>query len=160
MSDYESRRQYGDSFLDDVKAILANGFKIDAAKIKIAGVYDDTQRATDLILPNGTTVAVRIRQPQYRRYLGQFTLRTSGAYPELQKVKDGLVHFIFYAFEAVAGGLSEWFLMKNGEHLLTNPIEDKTNGNDSHFRAFKINPESVVGCWRGVPDDIKAPTGR
>jgi hypothetical protein len=156
LDNIESRRLFGDSHIGEVKAILANGFKFDVSKIKTAGWEDDTQRATDLILPNGATVAMRIRQHKYRQYMGQFTLRTSGRISELQKVEAGLVGFIFYGFEDAEGRLSEWFLMKYGPELLAFPLEDKTNGTDSHFRAFKINPASVVGCWRGVPDDVTA----
>lgn len=151
---YANRRCWSDQYIPATQRIVAEHFNLPLTQIVVADFELDTKQATDL-LAGKSKIAVRVRRPEYRdRYYGQFTVRTSGALSELDKLQWGLCDYVFYAYADEAGGLSSWWLMETSNVMLARPVERQTNGSDAQFVAFQINPSSVVASSEPYPYNV------
>jgi len=89
MNNWQSRKQWSDRFVPEIKTSIAPHI------IGEAPVDDDQVRNTDLVVVRAepVRVACRVRRPSYlERYPYEFTLRSrlpNGAKTELGKVVEG-----------------------------------------------------------------------
>ena len=99
MESYNSRRQWSDSYLPQLKALLGQ------ALIEEATLEEDLRRATDLLIPS-LRFAVRVRKSKWmERFGNEFTIRNSAAHgheTEYEKLTGFLSNrtpeYILYAF--------------------------------------------------------------
>lgn len=109
---YETRRQWSDRFNLQIKRAIG------PVVLRDATPAEDMGSATDMVLTTkALRISCRVRQwseSHYRRFGGQFTLRTktNGRSDELQKVRSGCVDMLFYGWgnpETVR--LREWHMI-------------------------------------------------
>jgi hypothetical protein len=86
------RKQWSDKFIPTYKQILATHLAIDPDSIRTATHEEDYLEATDLVLPDGRTVAAKTRRASIlSRYPDEFALRCrapGGHKSEWAKVRD------------------------------------------------------------------------
>jgi hypothetical protein len=111
MIGWETRKQWSDGFLPEIKRILGEHL------IKTAPEEEDRKHNSDLIVLKlgGIRVACRVRKYEYyKRYPCEFTIRSklpSGMDSELTKVVAGWGDYIFYGFANEAeDNLIAWIL--------------------------------------------------
>jgi hypothetical protein len=154
--DYRSRRQYGDTLIEQIRLLIADAMKWNAEDLAIAPDHLDKREATDLVhVPTDTRVAVRCRRPEYiDSYFGQFTIRTSSFPSEHDKLTlfPAHLYYMFYCFQDEGGSLLHWWLMALRPDLaFIEPLGDFGNGTDSSFKAYQINPSVVVDSSEPFP---------
>jgi hypothetical protein len=121
--------------MGQVKQLVRSGLDVsDDVLIEETTREADQKTASDLLIhwPQPQTLAVRLRGSEYLRYADSFTFRTSGGsgMPELEKIRKGYAHFLFYGFTA-DGSIVKWMI-----------------ADLSVFRRFF---ENAVDCWDIAP---------
>lgn len=154
--DYRSRRLYGDTRIEQIRLLIAEKMTWNPDDLKVAPDHLDQREATDLVhLPTDTRIAVRCRRPEFiERYFGQFTIRTSSSPSEHDKLTNFAAHeyIMFYCFQEPDGSLLHWWLMALRPDLaFIEPLGDFGNGTDSSFKAFQINPSTVIDSSEPFP---------
>jgi hypothetical protein len=98
MDNYQSRRNFSDRFLPEVKKLVGLAF------IREASLSEDKLWATDLVVPN-LRISVRIRRSKWlERYGNEFTLRASAPgglpseYAKLAQHHPGDAEHLIYCF--------------------------------------------------------------
>lgn len=149
----QERKDKADKAMVHVRAILGQYV------IRNASLEEDRKRATDLVLNvKNLTIAVRIRDPKYARWMDEITIRTSaggGNATELQKIMSGVPDWMFYGFSESGEFPNPWYILDmnvfrqtltHSPHAVT--FTNVNNNDGSSFRAFRINsfpPSFVVG---------------
>jgi hypothetical protein len=151
MRKYADDRRWADQYIPEIKRIVGPHLLIESP------FEVDTKQAADLITlrVKDMTIACRVRGREYLgRYGWQFTLRLkrdSGAPTELEKIRDGWGHWMFYAFatsnDDYKAGFARWFLIDLGVWRLNvkDTIRSKqlvqgdgSNPDRTHFRWFDL----------------------
>jgi hypothetical protein len=140
-SDFERDSSLESGFADEIKAILGRVFVQRDITADILG-------GTDFAIFNVTPfrVAARLRRyPYYARYPTEFTIRwtrPSGAKTEIDKIREGLVDYLFYGFvDWSERTIVDWFLADLHIFRLQapTPVAIKPNRNgDSELAAFDL----------------------
>src|SRR4051812_42442547 len=109
MNTFTDRQAWASKHAKEQKEILGQHFNTPVQQISNPTFYQDACEATDLILPNGTRIGMRIRTyGQRARFYGQFTIREI----ELPKIRSGRVAYMLYGFANEADtGIESWWLI-------------------------------------------------
>jgi hypothetical protein len=105
---YEVNRAWSDKYLDQITA------EIGKLIIKPSSRAMDIEQATDLVctVPDGFAVAARLRRPDARKYIGEFTIRASGTVSEYDKILSGQgASWLFYGHMDESGELEAWWVI-------------------------------------------------
>lgn len=145
---YQSDREWSDRFIPEIKKLVAPHL------IQVAEFEMDTKEATDLMVfkVRDMRIAARIRDVRYAdRYGEQFTLRSkrdNGTQTELDKIQRGWGDWLFYGFGKADLTICPWYLIdlsalryhlsKEGWQRRGIKMEERPNGDGTHFRAFWV----------------------
>jgi predicted HTH transcriptional regulator len=148
---YKEQRQFGDSFLEEIKLAICPKIKI-----TIAGFDDDCKKATDLIVETKDgikRIAVRTRRYGMLRYSDEFTIRAyaRSKKTEIDKIMEGFCDYAFFSFENENGKLGIWRLydlnvFRQYFKELKNPNKIDNHDGTTGFYAFKFKdlPKNFV----------------
>lgn len=146
---WQTRKSWADARMPHIKAILG------AWLITEAPFEEDARHCTDLMVLRleAVRIAVRLRRHTYEtEYGNEFTIRSSGAISELERIVSGWGDFFFYGFENPDDprGVGRCFLgdlkvfrLWYSQQLLhgKQPWRQMSNWGegDSDFHAFRID---------------------
>lgn len=163
---YQEQRKWSDTFIPQIKRIVGPQL------MSVTPDEIDCKQAADLwvFTARDMRIAARVRRNEYLRWKYQFTIRAkldSGVETELSKIVNGWGDWMFYAFADDAAKQFEcWWLIDlhafraamirntmNGYPLV---IEDKANGDGTHFKAFDLRsfpekPSILVSSSENLP---------
>lgn len=156
MSYSPDRRRFADAFLPQQIQILSNYFHVSPSEIQVADYQQDTEAATDVILPDGTPVGLRMRKlNDMARYAGQFTIRISpdrNGISELDKISKGFCRYMLYGFgDPIFETVEAWRLINlsavaaaalKGFHRM--PMPERVDKGDASFYAFSFDAFPVI----------------
>ena len=111
--DWKANKSWSDKFIPHIKELIAS--ELLRHQISIAGIVDDSEKATDLIVMRAADIriACRVRREAYQnKYSDEFTIRsrlTSGAKTELAKIMEGFGDYFVYGFSGKdVGRIYHW----------------------------------------------------
>jgi len=150
MKTYLENRKWSDQYIPEMRRILSKYFWCKESEIH-EDIERDLMENTDLILPNGQTVACRVRKNEYLySYRYQFTFRYSnpfGCKTEFEKMLDGYGDWLFYSFAenntnklsaGFIGNLDAFRLWYFDVRPRSKPLEFKQNeGDNNGFVIFR-----------------------
>ena len=157
-------------YMGQVKQLVRSGLDVsDDVLIEETTREADQKTASDLLIhwPQPQTLAVRLRGSEYLRYADSFTFRTSGGsgISELEKIRQGYAHFLFYGFTA-DGLIVKWMIAdlsvfrRYFENAVDcwgmSPGQERQNKDGSSFRVFDIDQVERVERFLLVQDKLVA----
>ncbi len=164
MMAWERDKIEADRYMPEVKRLLAEYLLIEAP------FEDDALKATDLklIIAKDLRIAVRIRRPSYKKYWGEFTLRSrrdSGTKTEFKKVMEGFGDLFFYGLRSEDGGaLAHWVICDLSKFRTwvwdlwkqsgTVAGFEQDNGDGTRFRAFRWMSDRTLARRPMVPEEV------
>lgn len=159
---YRSDREWADSLLDQVSAILKKN-AMHIVNVEIAPDDIDSKQATDMVVRvSSGAVAVRVRRDNCKyRELTIRNRRSSGVKTEIHKIRDGHADWYLYGWTNGRTTIADWILvdlerMRDAD-LFDSPRREIPNTDRrTWFVAYTIR--EIVQCDALVAYNI--PSGR
>jgi len=142
-----------------IKSILGNQFIVQDQ-------IEDLENGTDFLLLKMTPfkIGVRLRRHKYfLKYPDEFTIRwsrPSGVKTEIDKIREGLVDYIFYGFvdklenEIIQYFIGDLKIFKENEPLAIIKSNDPPDSELAIYKLSQLPEEFILKVWYKTPANL------